>query len=275
MFVSCGVERALYGKAVLKKYSLLAFKLTALQLNQTDMLQASYRNHTHMSQRQPMLRLVRRQKRKVFEMDISLNAEVQCNDGKAGHVTHVILHPIKDELTHIIVHHHGQDYEVPVSWILDADSEIVRLDCWGKDIAKQPRFIDTEYIRAPVEVEDMAVTGYSLMGYYMPYVTTETYAVKHEHIPANELEFTRGTLVFTKEGRAGHVDELVVDPETYHITHIVLREGHLWGKKDVLIGVEHIQHIDNEGVHINLTKDEVAALPTFPIKRQFKPIPLP
>ena len=30
------------------------------------------------------------------------------------------------------------------------------------------------------------------------------------------------------------VDELLVDPENEHITHLVMREGHLWGQKDVV-----------------------------------------
>jgi sporulation protein YlmC with PRC-barrel domain len=31
------------------------------------------------------------------------------------------------------------------------------------------------------------------------------------------------------------VDEFVVNPKNGHITHLVMREGHLWGQKDVII----------------------------------------
>jgi len=41
----------------------------------------------------------------------------------------------------------------------------------------------------------------------------------------------RGTRVEATDGHVGHVDEFVVNPENGHITHSVMREGHLWGKK--------------------------------------------
>jgi hypothetical protein len=36
----------------------------------------------------------------------------------------------------------------------------------------------------------------------------------------------------------------VVDPKTGHITHLVLREGHLWGQRDVAIPVNAIERIE-------------------------------
>jgi hypothetical protein len=63
------------------------------------------------------------------------------------------------------------------------------------------------------------------------------------------------------------VDEFLVDRETEHITHLVLREGHLWGQKDVLIPVSEIAHVDEERVYLTLSKAEVADLPTAPLRR--------
>jgi hypothetical protein len=52
----------------------------------------------------------------------------------------------------------------------------------------------------------------------------------------------------------------VVDPADHHVTHVLVDEGHLWGKKEVAIPIGAITDVDN-GVRISLTKDEVTDLP--------------
>jgi hypothetical protein len=198
-------------------------------------------------------------------MDIALNAEVQCTDGEAGHISHLLFNPAEDKLTHIVVKYHSEEHEVSVDRITYADEHHVRLNCSIQDVKAQPNFIDLDYVRSPLEHRDITPDGY----YYRPYVTVETYTVKHPHIPDGDLEFTRGTPVFAKGERIGRIDELVVDPEGFRVTHFVLREGHLWGQKDVVIGVEHVKAIDSEGVHLTLNSAQVSALPTIPLRRRF------
>jgi hypothetical protein len=50
----------------------------------------------------------------------------------------------------------------------------------------------------------------------------------------------------------------------------VLRKGHLWGEKDVLIPVSEIGQIDEDRVYLTLSKEEIANLPTIPIQRQYE-----
>ncbi len=203
-------------------------------------------------------------------MDIRINAEVRCTDGLAGFVSRAILNPITDELTHIVIKHHEEEYEIDADHILSATEEMVKLDCTRQYLYAQPHFMEVEYVRAPLEHRELEAAGtYPTGYYYKPYVTMETYTVTHEHIPEGELAFTRGTQVFAKEGHIGQIDELVVNPDTHHITHIVLRKGHLWGKKDVVIGIEHIKNLDEDGVHLKMTKAQIEALPTVPLKRRF------
>jgi len=55
--------------------------------------------------------------------------------------------------------------------------------------------------------------------------------------------------------------------EENQITHLVLREGHLWGQKDVAIPVSEIERIGRETVHLKLDKRRVAALPALRLSR--------
>jgi hypothetical protein len=44
------------------------------------------------------------------------------------------------------------------------------------------------------------------------------------------------------------------------VTHVLLREGHLWGHKDVAIPVSAVASLD-DGVWLNITKKQVQELP--------------
>ena len=77
----------------------------------------------------------------------------------------------------------------------------------------------------------------------------------------------RGTHVEATDGLVGKVDEFVVDPENSHITHLVMREGHLWGKKDVIIPISALGETRGNTVFLSLDKQQVEALPAFPLHR--------
>jgi sporulation protein YlmC with PRC-barrel domain len=90
--------------------------------------------------------------------------------------------------------------------------------------------------------------------------------VAHERLPPGELAVRRGSHVQATDGAVGRVDEFLVDRESEHITHLVLREGHLWGQRDVLVPVSEIGRIDENTVHLTLSKEEVANLPTMSVR---------
>nr|WP_255603834.1 PRC-barrel domain-containing protein [Oscillochloris sp. ZM17-4] len=75
----------------------------------------------------------------------------------------------------------------------------------------------------------------------------------------------RGDVVAATDGRVGRIEGFVVDPQGEQISHLLLREGHLWGTKDVSIPVASIKDIQAGVVHLKLRKDEVAALPTITV----------
>lgn len=87
-------------------------------------------------------------------------------------------------------------------------------------------------------------------------------------MPPGELALRRGTRVDATDGHVGRVDEFLIDPATGHITHVVLREGHLWGQKDVTIPVSEIDRIEEDTVHLKLDRHSIAALPAIPIRRR-------
>ncbi len=88
----------------------------------------------------------------------------------------------------------------------------------------------------------------------------------YENIPLGELDMRRGDHVEATDGRVGRIDGFVIDPQSDGITHLLLREGHLWGAKDVTIPIMGIKDIKEGVVHLNLNKQAIAALPTVKLR---------
>ena len=51
-----------------------------------------------------------------------------------------------------------------------------------------------------------------------------------------------------------------ITTDRIHVTHILLDEGHLWGKRQVAIPIGAVADF-SDGVRLSLTKDEVRDLP--------------
>jgi hypothetical protein len=60
------------------------------------------------------------------------------------------------------------------------------------------------------------------------------------------------------------VQGLVIDPRNRHVTHVLLQEGHLWGRKEVAIPIGAVTGVD-DGIRLNITKQEVQELPAVDV----------
>jgi sporulation protein YlmC with PRC-barrel domain len=88
-----------------------------------------------------------------------------------------------------------------------------------------------------------------------------------DRVPKGEVEVLRGEHVHATDGAIGRVQGLVIDPRDHHVTHVLLDEGHLWGEKKVAIPIRAVTSVD-DGVRLNLTKDEVRDLPPVDLDDQ-------
>ena len=53
---------------------------------------------------------------------------------------------------------------------------------------------------------------------------------------------------------------LAIDPASHQVTHVLLQEGHLRGRKEVAIPIGAVAGF-SDGVRLSLTRDEVRDLP--------------
>lgn len=207
-------------------------------------------------------------------MEIPLQAQVECTDGVCGRSVCVLMNPVVEAVTHVVVKDAATnvEYMVPIEMVTETIANMIRLRCTKAELEKMEPFIKTEYVQRPAPLYPAYGDQMFGMGpfYYMPYVTPEITVkvpVGHRQIPPGELAVRRGTRVEATDGYIGKVDEFVVDPQTGHITHLVMREGHLLGQRDVIIPLSALGHSRADTVFLNLDKHQVESLPAFPIHR--------
>ena len=191
-------------------------------------------------------------------MDIPLNAKVSCLDGPCGKSLCLVIMPTNEEITHVVI---GDglfpetEYLVPVDRIAKSTPETILLNCNQQDLSKMSVFNQVEFIPS----------GSSMM---WPYATPGAgfIEIDHEHVPANELAVRRGASVEATDGHVGRVDEFLINPIDNAITHLVLREGHLWGQKNITIPMSQIERIEENTVWLKLDKHNIETLPAIPIQ---------
>jgi hypothetical protein len=87
-----------------------------------------------------------------------------------------------------------------------------------------------------------------------------TPVVVHDVVPLGEIDVQRGERVHALDGEIGQVQGFLVDPGDNRVTHVLLQEGHLWGRKEVSIPISAVIGVD-DGIRLNITKKQVEDLP--------------
>jgi uncharacterized membrane protein len=197
---------------------------------------------------------------------IPLDAEVQCSDGSCGETVCVIVDPDSIHVTHFVVKEDKRPHTqrlVPLEEVVETTPASIRLGCTKEDLQQMEPFLVQEFR----QIEIPRYQGFESSLYYAPEITTlpET----KERIPAGKLAVRRGADVQASDGKVGQVDELILDPESGTITHLVLREGHIWGKKDVVLPLSVIDRVDEETVYLKLDRQTIASMLAIPAKQHY------
>ena len=188
----------------------------------------------------------------------TIGANVSCTDGPCGEVRRLIVNPAADTVTHLVVepgHRRGQGRLVPVD-LVDTSTGQIRLRCTTAefedlDPAEETRQLPEDIPATPVDYDP----GLRVGG--RQYVTEDS-------IPVGEHEVGPGEHVHATDGHIGQVQGFAVDPASHHVTHVLLQEGHLWGRKEVAIPISAVTGVD-DGIRLSITKQQVQDLPPVDI----------
>ena len=201
--------------------------------------------------------------------DIPLQAKVQCSDGPCGKATNVIINPVTHVVSHLVVQDkHLPKYDtrlVPIDTVAETTPKQITLSCSKADVAAMQPFWVDHFVQASGSGQAYSA-GEAYSSQYV-YNDTAYDSVEAANLPKGELPIHAGMQVEASDGKVGKLDELVLDPQSGAITHIMLREGHLWGKKDVAISLADIDYFHGETIYLNQDKKAIKALPAVKVKR--------
>jgi sporulation protein YlmC with PRC-barrel domain len=190
-------------------------------------------------------------------------------------VRRLIIDPATNAVTHLVIQPGRREEAarlVPCGLVETTEGEI-RLRCtraeFGRlDHARRPKLAD--------EADQHVGAAGGLPGSGLVYgMFGEVYAVPQhrgppEHrgpmvtvtdvVPLGEAQVRPGGTVHAVDGEIGRVQGFLVNPGDNRVTHVLLEEGHLWGRKEVAIPVTAVTRVD-QGIRVNLTKKQVEDLP--------------
>jgi len=202
--------------------------------------------------------------------NIPIKAKVQCTDGPCGECTNVIVNPVSRTVTHFALKDKNLPDSptrlVPVTKVASVTPQQIALSCTKADVAEMTPFVVSNFIQE-------SAPGYAYASgeaYYSQYVIDDTAydEIQETTAPGDSLSLYSGMEVEATDGKLGKLDQLVLDPQSGEITHIMMREGHLWGKKDIAIPVASIEFFDGKTVYLKLDKASVNALAAIKVKRK-------
>jgi hypothetical protein len=214
-----------------------------------------------------------------------LEAEVRCTDGDCGKLRNLVISRGGDAVTHLVVeraHQKGAGRIVPLGLVDEGAGDTakgeVRLRCTS---AEFERLDSAESTYFPGD-EDYENT----VGRWEPDVLWPYYASASGMLPGapgtpggpgtipgpvtvdavpdelpGEDEVFRGEHVHATDGDIGHVLGFVVEAGSGRVTSVLLREGHLLGRRTVLIPRSAVAEVGADGFRLNITREQVRHLP--------------
>src|SRR5215471_16150727 len=190
---------------------------------------------------------------RAMATEFTLGAGASCSDGPCGQVIRAILNPATRTVTHLVIeprHHPESGRLVPVQ-LVEAGVGEIRLSC---SLAEFDTLEPAEQIDLVEGIDygggygaPEAVMGYGDvgamggasasgmgigmdLGHHRPTVTSD-------NVPEGESEVVRHEHIHATDGEIGQLKGFAVDPDDHRVTQVLVREGHLWGRKEIAIPV--------------------------------------
>jgi sporulation protein YlmC with PRC-barrel domain len=210
--------------------------------------------------------------------EFTVGVRTECSDGYCGQLSRILTDPATRKITHLVIkptHRRQSNRLVPIE-LVDMTADCVSLRCTLAEFDElQPAeeidlaegeeygggYGDAESVQGYGNVGGMGIGGSVSGAPIGAGLGHHTRTVTHHVVPMGEAELRPGEHVHAVDGEIGEVLGFIVDPDDQRVTHVVLKEGHLWGRREVAIPISAVTAID-EGIRLNITKKQVEDLPT-------------
>jgi hypothetical protein len=193
----------------------------------------------------------------------TIGTEASCTDGVCGVVIRVVVNPVVRAVTDLVIepkHRVGLGRLVPLD-LVEASGDEVTLRCTLAEFEALNLAEETHFLPGDGLFPGYTSSEVFALPYYGLGVGNVTPPITVDALPLGEVAIRRGEPVHATDGEIGHVQGLVIEPVHHHVTHFLLQEGHLWGRKEVAIPIAAVTGIEENTIRLNITKQNIEDLP--------------
>jgi sporulation protein YlmC with PRC-barrel domain len=205
-------------------------------------------------------------------LTLVIGVDAVCSDGYRGEVRGVVIDPGAGTVTHAVVEPKGRSglaRLVPLD-LADVRPDQLKLRCTETEFKGLAAAEETlaEFVPGfpgPVQLlppgwQDAG--GPTVAGGSIPRIPEQEII---DIIPPGEVEEHRGDHVHAADGDIGQVHGLRIDPDSRQVTHVLVREGPAWARKEVAIPFGKVTGFDG-GLRLSMTRQQVRDLPRVDIE---------
>jgi sporulation protein YlmC with PRC-barrel domain len=204
-------------------------------------------------------------------LNFDIGSAVRCRDGRCGRLVKVVVDPVTENVTDLIVERgflQRHDRVVPISTIKQAMDNTIVLDISSDRLETYREYRERDF-RPPLfgftsrhySSEDVRYSVWTYRGLSGEGVVPARGHQLHEGVSLDAKVIGHGTKVIDSEGEAGQVDHVLVGCEEGHITHLVVQLGRFGGF--VIVPVTSISSVEDKGVRLSLDRGELEGLPRY------------
>jgi sporulation protein YlmC with PRC-barrel domain len=186
--------------------------------------------------------------------ELSLGAKVRATDGELGTLRALIVDPATGAVSHLAVTNGEVPNSarlVPLGHVAQVDVGHAQLDLSRHEALGCPRLV------VPGTIPEAGHHGRdeTASAWFLDLASGEyTFALRRRLPTADSVLLARGRHVESGEGdHLGVIDDVVVDAANGTISHLVLTEGHLLGRRQVLIPASRIVEITADRVRVDVS----------------------
>lgn len=202
--------------------------------------------------------------------DFKCGAHIHFHDGRGGTLQKLVIDAHTHRVTDLVVEKgflQKHDHVIPVSAVESVTPDEICLAIDSTQLSHFPEYREVDFM-APLEDWEPSRSPGERILLWAPYPTVyestdRSLPMIRRHvvqgIENHQISIGRGTLVRNRDGDVGRIDHLLVDRESWKLTHIVISRTFLPYHR--VVPISWIDDMTDETVHLRGTNTDLDELP--------------
>ena len=211
-------------------------------------------------------------------MQFTNGATVSLADGsEAGHITHVVLDPLHQTVTHVVVRQgslFAEDRVIPVHLFATANPEEVMLHTSLSQLEALPSLRQPHYFAVDKATTRAAYLPDGRGEWHlasslehnvneMEWVEIQCVETEKQNIPPGTVALAGGARVFSADHQhVGNVEIVLTRPNTEDVSHVVIVSG-LGSQGRRIVPTSWFQFIEANAIDLGVNASRLEALPRY------------